>query len=61
MYLDIEGVPDSGSYYLIGALIVSEGREVFQSFWADQNADELDIFSRFIEVVCQMDDLRIFG
>jgi predicted RecB family nuclease len=59
VYLDIEGVPDSGSYYLIGALIVSEGREVFQSFWADQNADELDIFSRFIEVVCQMDDLRI--
>ncbi len=34
-YLDIEGIPDSDSYYLIGILIVSEGQETFHSFWAD--------------------------
>jgi predicted RecB family nuclease len=36
VYLDIEGLPDSDSYYLIGVLILSEGQETFHSFWADQ-------------------------
>ena len=40
MYLDIEGLPDTDSYYLIGALIVSEGQETFHTFWADRNHEE---------------------
>ena len=34
VYLDIEGLPDNESYYLLGALIVTEGQEAFHSFWA---------------------------
>jgi predicted RecB family nuclease len=59
IYLDIEGLPDSESYYLIGALVVSEGKEIFHSFWADHESHEPDIFSQFVEEVCQYGDFRI--
>jgi predicted RecB family nuclease len=59
VYLDIEGMPDSEFYYLIGALVVSDGQETFHAFWADQNSDEATIFAQFAEVVCQFDDFRV--
>ena len=59
VYLDIEGLPDNESYYLIGALIVSEREEIFHSFWADHESQEPDIFSQFVETVCQRADFRI--
>jgi predicted RecB family nuclease len=59
IYLDIEGLPDNESYYLIGALVISEGKEIFHSFWADHESQEPDIFSQFVEAVCQWDDFRI--
>ena len=59
VYLDIEGLPDNQSYYLIGALTVSEEKEIFHSFWADHESQEVDIFSQFVEAVCQWADSRI--
>ncbi len=59
VYLDIEGLPDNESYYLIGALVVSEGKEIFHSFWADHESQEPAIFSQFVETVCQLTDFRI--
>ena len=59
VFLDIEGLPDNESYYLIGALVVSEGKEIFHSFWADHESQEPDIFSQFVETVCQCADFRI--
>jgi predicted RecB family nuclease len=59
VYLDIEGIPDNDSYYLVGALIVSEGQETFQWFWADQKSEEPEGFCRFAEAVCQLDDFRV--
>jgi predicted RecB family nuclease len=59
VYLDIEGLPDNESYYLIGALIVSEGKETFHSFWADHESQEPDIFLQFVEAVCQLADCRL--
>lgn len=59
VYLDIEGLPDSEFYYLIGALVVSEGCETFQTFWADQKSDEPVIFAQFAEAVCRLADFRI--
>jgi len=60
VYLDIEGLPDSDSYYLIGALIVSEDQEAFHSFWADQTSEEPRIFAGLAEVVSQLPDYRAF-
>jgi predicted RecB family nuclease len=59
IYLDIEGLPNNESYYLIGALVVSEGKEIFHSFWADHESQEPDIVSQFVEAVCQWADFRI--
>jgi predicted RecB family nuclease len=59
VYLDIEGIPDDDSYYLLGALILSEGRETFQWFWADQKSEEPEGFCQFAEAVCQLDDFRV--
>jgi predicted RecB family nuclease len=60
VYLDIEGLPDSESYYLIGALVISGGTETFHSFWADQKSDEPNIFTQLLEMVRDMPGLQIF-
>jgi predicted RecB family nuclease len=59
VYLDIEGDPYSDSYYLIGTLIVSEVHEVFRSYWADDTAEELEVFLQFVEAIGQLDDFRV--
>jgi predicted RecB family nuclease len=46
IYLDIEGLPDDNFYYLVGALFVVHGEEIFQSFWGDSKTDELAIFTQ---------------
>src|ERR1035438_9460786 len=60
VYLDIEGLPDRDFYYLIGILVVTDGHETFQSFWADTQADEPTIFAEFAETVGQLEDFRVF-
>jgi len=59
VYLDIEGLPDSDFYYLIGALVVSGETETFHSFWADQKSDEPTIFAQFVEVIRDLPELQI--
>jgi predicted RecB family nuclease len=60
VYLDIEGVSSSGPFYLLGALIVAQGREEFHSFWADQRPDETTAFTQFVEVISQLPNVRVF-
>jgi len=60
VYLDIEGLPDRGFYYLIGALIVTEERDTFRSFWADTESDQAAIFLQFAEAISELPDLRVF-
>ncbi len=60
VFLDIEGLPDSDFYYLIGALFVINGQEAFHSFWADNIDEEPNIFAQFVESVCVIPDFRIF-
>src|SRR6266478_2587786 len=59
VYLDIEGLPDSESYYLLGALIVSEGQETFHSFWASETSQEPGIFVQFADAVANLPDFRV--
>ena len=59
VYLDIEGLPDSEFYYLIGALVVSDSQETFHAFWADRKSDEPAIFTQFAETICQLTDFRV--
>jgi predicted RecB family nuclease len=59
IYLDIEGLPDTDSYYLIGALVVCEGQETFHTFWADQGSDEPTMFAQFADAICKVPDFRV--
>jgi predicted RecB family nuclease len=59
VYLDIEGLPDNESYYLLGALIVTEGQEAFHSFWASDASQEPEIFAQFAEAVANLPDFRV--
>ncbi|MDO8789320.1 MAG: TM0106 family RecB-like putative nuclease [Sulfuritalea sp.] len=60
IFLDIEGLPDRDFYYLIGALVVSEHRESFHSFWANTESDSQKIFTQFADLADQSGDYRIF-
>jgi predicted RecB family nuclease len=60
VYLDVEGLPDRGFYYLIGALVVTDERETFLSLWADTESDEVAIFLKFVEAISQLPDCRVF-
>ena len=60
VYFDIEGLPNSAFYYLIGALVVADERELFYSFWADTLSDQVAIFTKFAETISQLHDYRLF-
>ena len=43
-FVDMEGDPDGRFVYLIGLLVVRDGKETCHSFWADTREDEAAIF-----------------
>src|SRR6266540_247820 len=60
IFLDIEGLPDSEFYYLIGVLLVINVQESFHSFWAAEKSDEPNIFAQFMEIVSALPDIRVY-
>jgi predicted RecB family nuclease len=59
IYLDIEGNEDRSFVYLVGMLVVVNGRETWHSFWADGTDDEPALFRRVLEVVARFDDFTL--
>jgi predicted RecB family nuclease len=56
VYLDVEGLPDLGFYYLIG-LRIPEGSSFLQhSLWADERRDEEKIWRSFLDIVQCLDN-----
>jgi predicted RecB family nuclease len=51
VYFDIEGLPEQEFYYLIGALVVQDGKETHHAFWADSPAEQQSIFLQFSRLV----------
>jgi predicted RecB family nuclease len=60
VYLDIEGRPDRGSYYLIGLVVVEGGVESRHSFWADSEEEQPAIFARLLEKLAQYPEYHLF-
>src|SRR5262249_13568761 len=60
VYLDIEGLPNRSSYYLIGLVVVADGVESRHSFWANGEDDEVDIFLGLLEKLGQYPEYRLF-
>jgi predicted RecB family nuclease len=60
VYLDIEGLPDRGIYYLIGALIVTGQSQRYHCFWADNESRESSIFEQFVALLAENTDYGLF-
>lgn len=51
IFLDIEGLPDDGFYYLFGCLITENDHQIYQQFWADTPQDEETIWKEIIQLI----------
>jgi predicted RecB family nuclease len=58
VFLDIEGIPDSKSYYLIGAIVKKESEVQSFSFW--KGNDTTDIFQNFLDLISTFEDFTIY-
>jgi predicted RecB family nuclease len=60
LFLDIEGVPDHGTHYLIGLTVSAQGRVECHSLWADSPEDERNIFAALLRLVEEHPDAPIY-
>jgi predicted RecB family nuclease len=56
VFLDVEGVPDRGFYYLVGIRYLHNAEHVERSFWADDRDDEGNIWRDFLQALQGIDD-----
>ena len=60
LFLDIEGIPDRGFYYLIGLLVCQPDTAKQHVFWADTDREECYMWQRFMDVVTKYPDEKIY-
>jgi predicted RecB family nuclease len=51
LFLDMEGVPDRGLYYLMGLLVCQPDTTAHYAFWADTDQDERRMWQQFLDKV----------
>jgi len=56
VYLDVEGLPDKDFYYLIGMRIISAESTMHHSLWADNEADEKNIWNKFLCILSNVEN-----
>ncbi len=56
VYLDVEGLPDRGFYYLIGVRVKTTKGVIQHSLWADKSEDEKKIWSDFLEILSAIEN-----
>src|SRR5262247_3496393 len=60
LFMDMEGVPDKGLYYLIGLLVCQGDTTEHYSFWANTDQDERQIWQQFVDMVMQYPDAPMY-
>ena len=60
IFLDMEGVPDQGTHYLIGLLVCTEGRKEHHALWADSLEEESNIFQALLRIAQNHPDAPIY-
>ncbi|NOT57910.1 MAG: TM0106 family RecB-like putative nuclease, partial [Deltaproteobacteria bacterium] len=60
LFLDLEGVPDHGTHYLIGLIVSSQEKIECHSLWADSPEDERNIFTSLLRIVEEYPDAPIY-
>jgi Transposase IS66 family/RNase_H superfamily len=56
IFLDIEGLPDRDTYYLIGLLIRSKQSAIQHSLWAKEAHDERTIWGNFLHILARAEN-----
>jgi predicted RecB family nuclease len=59
VYIDVEGTPDRDSYYLIGLRIPGATSVVQRSLWADDRADEENIWREFLQTITTIENPQL--
>jgi predicted RecB family nuclease len=60
VYFDIEGLPDDGFEYLVGAAVAQNGRVECHAFWASNRAEQATAFARFVDLVAGLPGCKLF-
>ena len=60
IYWDIEGIPETKSFYLIGVLISENGELTKHQFWAGNKKEEKEIFLKFLQLIEKLGDYTIY-
>ena len=60
LFVDMEGMPDRGLYYLIGVLVRQGDITEHHTFWADTDQDERQIWQQFVDVVMQYPEAPMY-
>jgi predicted RecB family nuclease len=60
LVVDLEGVPDTGTYYLAGLLICGGGEARYEPFWADDAAGEAAMWSSLVERLDAFPDAPVY-
>jgi hypothetical protein len=60
VYYDIEGLPDDGFNYLIGAAVARDGSLECRSFWASDRPEQATAFSQFADFVAGLPGCKLF-
>jgi predicted RecB family nuclease len=59
VYIDVEGTPARGSYYLIGLRIPSATSVVQRSLWANGYAEEENIWREFLQIITKIENPQL--
>src|SRR6266446_1353631 len=60
LFVDMEGVPDRGLYYLIGLLVCQGDTTEHHAFWANTDQDERHMWQQFADKIQQYPDVPIY-
>lgn len=60
VFLDVEGIPDTDFYYLVGVAVVKGGQTVTHSFWADDLEGERAIWGDLLRLLSGVGKFKIY-
>ena len=60
LFVDMEGVPDKGLYYLIGLLVGQGDTTEYDAFWANTDHDEGHMWHQFLDTVTQYHEAPLY-
>ena len=59
VYFDVEGIPGSDTYYLVGMRFKREGEWIERSYWANSRAQEQNVWEQFLHTLLTIGDPQL--